>query len=186
MVHLSEIDTPLGPMVAGVTETALCLLEFKDRPMLPLQKERLARQLDSELVAIAADAAPGDMLRRVQQQLRAYFSGTSLTFDLPLHFSGTAFQQKVWRELIRIPAGETRSYAAQAIAIGKPEAVRAVARANGDNKMAIVVPCHRVIGSDGSLTGYGGGLRRKRWLLSHEQWRHGTLFGRGVDPDYAL
>ncbi len=179
MIYLSEIETPLGAMVAGVTDSALCLLEFKDRPMLPVQKERLERHTGTKLASTAdnlASPAPRDILRRIQHQLAAYFSGATLTFDVPLEFTGTAFQKEVWHELLRIPPGETRSYAAQAAAIGRPEAVRAVARANGDNKIAIIVPCHRVIGSDGSLTGYGGGLRRKQWLLSHEQWRHGTLF----------
>ena len=102
-------------------------------------------------------------------QLMEYFEGKRKGFDLPLVLPGTEFQIKVWDQLLTIPFGSTRSYAEQAVAIGNPKAVRAVARANGDNRLAIIIPCHRVIGSDGKLTGYGGGLWRKEWLLAHEK-----------------
>ena len=101
-------------------------------------------------------------------QLQEYFSGTRQTFDLPLDVSGTAFQQEAWVALQQIPYGTTLTYQQQATAMGRPAAVRAVGTANGRNPLSIVVPCHRVIGANGSLTGYGGGLHRKRWLLSHE------------------
>ena len=102
-------------------------------------------------------------------ELDAYFAGRRRTFDVPLDLVGTAFQIDVWRALLAIAYGQTRSYAEQARQIGRPTATRAVATANGQNKISIIVPCHRVIGSDGSLTGYGGGLPRKRWLLALEQ-----------------
>ena len=102
-------------------------------------------------------------------ELRRYFEGELRRFETPLDLRGTAFQQKVWAALLTIPYGETRSYGEQARIIGEPSAVRAVARATGDNRIAIVIPCHRVVGADGSLTGYGGGLWRKRWLLDLEQ-----------------
>ena len=102
------------------------------------------------------------------EQLSEYFAGTRRVFDLPLRLQGTAFQQRVWRELREIPYGETWSYGQLAKRIGNPSASRAVGLANGRNPISILVPCHRVIGADGSLTGYGGGLERKRWLLAHE------------------
>ncbi|GAB1255889.1 methylated-DNA--protein-cysteine methyltransferase [Aurantivibrio plasticivorans] len=103
------------------------------------------------------------------QQLTEYFSGKRVAFDLPLKPAGTSFQQRVWRMLQTIPLGDTWSYKALATAVGKPAAARAVGAANGRNPIAIIVPCHRVIGSNGSTTGYAGGLERKRWLLNHEQ-----------------
>lgn len=108
------------------------------------------------------------VLRETERQLRAYFDGALRAFDLPLAARGTPFQERTWAALRDIPFGESRSYAALAAAIGAPRAVRAVGAANGRNPLSIVVPCHRVIGSDGSLTGYGGGEERKRWLLAHE------------------
>ena len=113
-------------------------------------------------------------------QLGEYFAGDRRDFDLPLAPVGTPFQQAVWQVLRTIPFGETRSYAAQAVALGRPSAVRAAAAANGRNPIGIVVPCHRVIGTDGSLTGYGGGLWRKRWLLGHEQAAAGAVLFAGA------
>jgi methylated-DNA-[protein]-cysteine S-methyltransferase len=107
-------------------------------------------------------------LPMVVRQLQEYFAGKRRKFELPLRMQGTAFQQRVWRELIEIPYGETWSYGQLAKRIGNPSASRAVGLANGRNPIAVIVPCHRVIGADGSLTGFGGGLPRKRWLLTHE------------------
>jgi methylated-DNA-[protein]-cysteine S-methyltransferase len=107
-------------------------------------------------------------LPMVARQLKEYFAGTRRRFDLPLRMQGTEFQRRVWRELIEIPYGETWSYGALAKRIDNPNASRAVGLANGRNPIAVIVPCHRVIGADGSLTGFGGGLERKQWLLSHE------------------
>jgi methylated-DNA-[protein]-cysteine S-methyltransferase len=109
------------------------------------------------------------VLERARAQLEEYFAGRREEFDLPLAPRGTPFQRAVWAALLAIPFGETRSYGEIARAVGKPAAPRAVGAANGQNPIAIVVPCHRVIGSDGSLTGYGGGMQRKRWLLAHER-----------------
>jgi methylated-DNA-[protein]-cysteine S-methyltransferase len=107
-------------------------------------------------------------LSETVRQLAEYFAGARREFDLPLRLQGTAFQQRVWRELTEIPYGETWSYGQLAVRINKPSASRAVGLANGRNPISILVPCHRVIGADGSLTGYGGGLERKQWLLAHE------------------
>ena len=108
------------------------------------------------------------LLKEAQRQLREYFAGERSTFDLPLRLEGTAFQRAVWGALVKIPFGKTCSYADIARRVGRPKAVRAVGAANGANPIAVVIPCHRVIGADGSLTGYGGGLPRKKWLLAHE------------------
>lgn len=113
-------------------------------------------------------AGTSALLRAAAQQLDEYFAGTRTAFDLPLRAAGTTFQRQAWQALCAIPFGETRSYAQQARAVGRPTATRAIGAANGRNPIAIIVPCHRVIGSDGSLTGYAGGETVKRWLLNHE------------------
>jgi len=117
------------------------------------------------------------LLEAAARQLAEYFAGTRTTFDLPLRPAGTAFQQQAWRALRAIPFGQTRSYADQARAVGRPSATRAIGAANGRNPIAIIVPCHRVIGSDGSLTGYAGGEPAKRWLLEHEGARKRAQLG---------
>jgi AraC family transcriptional regulator of adaptative response/methylated-DNA-[protein]-cysteine methyltransferase len=158
------IDTPLGPMVAGATDAGLCLLEFTDRRMLEAQLERLGRLLKQPLV-------PGEHahLTRTREELARYFAGTLKDFTVPLIFRGTDFEERVWRELVRIPYGETLSYAQLAERVGAAGGQRAVGRANGMNRISIAIPCHRVVNSDGKLGGYGGGLWRKHWLLSLER-----------------
>jgi AraC family transcriptional regulator, regulatory protein of adaptative response / methylated-DNA-[protein]-cysteine methyltransferase len=170
VVILSRVATPLGPMLLGATDEGVCLLEFCDRRMLETQLKRLAGRLDC-VFAPGANAASDAMAA----ELEAYFAGTLQDFCVPFVAVGSPFQKRVWQALRAIPYGETRSYAQQARMIGSPSAVRAVARANGDNPIAIAVPCHRVVGSDGKLTGYGGGLWRKRWLLHHEAAPAGAL-----------
>jgi AraC family transcriptional regulator of adaptative response/methylated-DNA-[protein]-cysteine methyltransferase len=164
VVHLMRVSTPLGPMIAGATVDALCLLEFADRRMLELQFRRVQKHFDAFFM-------PGvnSKLEQISRELEAYFNGSLQKFEVPISVPGTPFQQNVWKYLQTIPYGKTQSYRDVAIALGMPKAVRAVARANGDNRLAIVVPCHRVIGNDGELTGYGGGLWRKRRLLDIEQ-----------------
>lgn len=163
VVTVTRIPTPLGPMIAGAVDGRIVLLEYADRRALPSQFERLAKALDCVFV-------PGEdeALAQLASRLEAYFAGERRAFDVPLETSGTEFQESVWAALRAIPPGTVRSYAAVAEAIGRPTATRAVARANGDNRIAILIPCHRVIGSDGSLTGYGGGLWRKKRLLEVE------------------
>ena len=160
---VTRLLTPLGPMVAVASDEALHLLEFTDRRMLETQLTRLG----SRTGGIMSPGRNG-VLDRTEEELSQYFAGGRTDFEVPLRPSGTEFQQSVWRALSEIPYGETRSYGDQARAIGRPTAVRAVASANGDNPIAIMIPCHRVIGSDGSLTGYGGGLPRKQFLLDLE------------------
>ncbi len=161
---LSRLLTPLGPMVAAAAPDGVCLLEFADRRMLETQFERLEKRFRTRL--LPGTSPHLDTLRR---ELDLYFQGRLREFKVPLVMAGTAFQKKVWQALQTIPYGQTRSYKQQAAMIGQPKAVRAVGRANGDNAIAIVIPCHRVIGDNGRLTGYGGGLWRKRFLLDLEQ-----------------
>jgi AraC family transcriptional regulator of adaptative response/methylated-DNA-[protein]-cysteine methyltransferase len=151
-------------MLAGATEEGICLLEFTDRPMLETQFARLQTRLNAKMLPGESQWFP-----QLDGQLQEYFSGNRTEFDLPLIVPGTEFQQRVWSALREIPYGRTRSYAEQAESIGQPSAVRAVARANGDNRLSILIPCHRVIGADGKLTGYGGGLWRKQRLLELEE-----------------
>ena len=163
LVWLHHCSTPLGPMLVGATDAGICLLEFADRRMLERQLGILAKRLDAAYVP----GRPG-IVSKFEAWLTGYFDGAPSECQLPLQLLGTDFQVEVWRRLGTIPRGETRSYAELATEVGRPDAVRAVARANGDNRLAIVVPCHRVLGSDGRLTGYGGGLWRKRRLLDLE------------------
>jgi AraC family transcriptional regulator of adaptative response/methylated-DNA-[protein]-cysteine methyltransferase len=163
-VYFTRILTPLGAMLAAAHDDGLCLLEFTDRRMIETQLKRLGRKAGGSPVPRA-----NAVLEQTQAEMDAYFAGTLRTFTMPLAPAGTDFQQRVWKMLTGIPYGTTRSYGEQAIHIGQPTATRAVARANGDNPIAIIVPCHRVIGADGKLTGYGGGLWRKQWLLDHER-----------------
>lgn len=163
VITINRLPTPLGPMLIGVTDEGLCLLEFTDRRMIETQIETLKKRLEVEMVT-----GKHPMIDLVESQLNDYFEGKRKDFELPLVTPGTEFQNKVWEELTTIPYGRTRSYKQQADAIGDVKAVRAVARANGENRIAIIIPCHRVIGSDGSIVGYGGGVHRKQWLLKHE------------------
>ena len=164
MINLTRLETPLGPMIACAVEQGICLLEYTDRKMLETEFKALAKLLNATIMQ--SENKHFDLLR---QQLSEYFEKKRKEFNLPLFTPGSEFQQEVWKELQRIPYGSTRSYKQQSVAIKKPEAVRAVANANGMNRIAIIIPCHRVIGSDGSMTGYGGGIWRKKWLLEHEQ-----------------
>ncbi len=167
ILKASWLDTRLGPMVAIGDEEALYLLEFVDRRGLEREVERLRQRTRSAIL-------PGTtaVIQSIKNELSQYFESTLKTFKTPLYLLGSPFQKHVWEELQRIPYGETRSYAQLAVTIGKPSAFRAVANANGANQFAIVIPCHRVINSNGELGGYGGGLPRKKWLIAHE--RKGT------------
>jgi AraC family transcriptional regulator, regulatory protein of adaptative response / methylated-DNA-[protein]-cysteine methyltransferase len=166
------LETPLGAMLALANDDGLHLLEFVDRRGLESEIRDLRRRVRHHVV-------PGEhrYLDQISAELEAYFAGRSLVFATPLRLEGSPFQLAVWNALIAIPSGSTRSYADIAATIRHPAAVRAVGRANGDNKLAVVVPCHRVVGADGTLTGYGGGLERKRFLLDLEA---GTLARRAA------
>lgn len=162
-LFFTRLETPLGPMVAMAEERGLVLLEFGDRPILTGEIETLSR--------LGYAVAPGrnQHLDRIEAELKSYFAGELHDFTVPTITPGTDFEVAVWNELKKIPYGATRSYGEMAQRLGKPGASRAVGLANGRNRIAIVIPCHRVIGADGSLTGYGGGKHRKAFLLRLEQ-----------------
>lgn len=171
MILKSKIDTPLGEMVAGATDEGICILEFTDRQKLNTELNDLTK-----LLKTTVEDGENKHIKILRKQLKEYFAGKRKEFTVTLITPGTEFQNEVWRELKNIPFGSTRTYLEQATAINKPSSVRAVANANGMNRISIILPCHRVIGSDGSLTGYGGGLHRKRWLLDHEKKYSGKAF----------
>lgn len=146
--HFDYFDSPVGLIEVGATADALTALYFVEAPRYATTRTQLVAQVLAELTA--------------------YFAGTLREFTVPLAFQGTPFQQQVWQQLLTVPYGATTSYQSIANALGNPKAVRAVGAANGQNPISIIAPCHRIIGSDGTLTGYGGGLWRKEWLLRHE------------------
>lgn len=164
IINVTRLETPLGTMFVCATEQGICLLEFTDRKMLETEFKALSRLLNADI--IQGSNKHFDLL---EQQLNEYFDGKRKEFSVPLFTPGTEFQKFAWDALMKIPYGLTHSYKHQASVIGKPEAIRAVARANGMNRISIIIPCHRVIGEDGNLTGYGGGLWRKKWLLDFEK-----------------
>jgi AraC family transcriptional regulator of adaptative response/methylated-DNA-[protein]-cysteine methyltransferase len=164
--------TPLGVMVSVADETSLRVLSFEDDRPVAESLARQQRQLGREVIA-----AGNEITGRMGRELEAFFAGKLFDFTVPLAAAGSEFEQKVWAELLTVPLGETCSYGDIAKSVGGMETVRAVGKANGANPIGIVIPCHRCIGSDGSLTGYGGGLWRKKWLLRHEgQMRPVGLF----------
>jgi AraC family transcriptional regulator of adaptative response/methylated-DNA-[protein]-cysteine methyltransferase len=158
-----ELPSPLGKLLAGATAEGCCLLGFQDREDLAKTEGRLQIWHKPAL-----RRGTNAFLDRLELELAEYFKGSLRAFSAPLDLKGTPFQMAVWRLLLDIPYGETRSYGQLARAVGKPGASRAVGRANGSNPVAIVVPCHRIICSDGQLGGYGGGLWRKKYLLALE------------------
>jgi len=164
-VMLRRIETLIGPMTIGATASTVVLCDFTERPMMAAQLASVRRRI--------GPTSYGDspLLDRVERQLDEFFAGTRAEFDLPTEMPGSAFQERVWSELSRIPFGETVSYRELAARVGIPAASRAVGRANGSNRLAIIVPCHRVVASGGGLGGYGGGLPAKRRLLDLEAAR---------------
>lgn len=163
-IFLAWLSSPLGPLIAGATSKGICLLEFTDRRMIEAQFATVQKLFKSP-------ALPGtnEHLQRLKVELDGYFAGTTHEFGVPLEYPGTPFQKRVWDQLLAIPYGETRSYQDLAIAVDNPNAVRAVGTTNGLNRIAIVIPCHRVVNKDGRLGGYGGGLHRKQALLDLER-----------------
>jgi AraC family transcriptional regulator, regulatory protein of adaptative response / methylated-DNA-[protein]-cysteine methyltransferase len=159
----TKISTPLGSMVAVADDAALYLLEFENRVALTGELRRLEQEYG------LSHFGNNNVLETLVSQLDDYFAGKSADFKIPTVQHGTNFEEAVWDALKQISPGRTRSYGEIAKELGQPENSREVGRANGSNKISIVVPCHRVIGADGSLVGYGGGLWRKKWLLDHER-----------------
>ncbi|WML32680.1 trifunctional transcriptional activator/DNA repair protein Ada/methylated-DNA--[protein]-cysteine S-methyltransferase [Clostridium sp. OS1-26] len=164
ILYANWMDTILGPMLSIVDEEFLYLLEFVDRRGLEREIERLRNRLNASII-------PGEtqISKQIQYELNEYFSKKLKKFKTPIMFFGSDFQKKVWNLLMEIDIGETSSYKELAIKMGAPSAMRAIGNANGANQLSIIVPCHRVIQSDGTLGGYGGGLERKKWLINHER-----------------
>jgi O-6-methylguanine DNA methyltransferase len=162
-IFTDKLSTPIGDMVAAATDKGICLLEFVERKTLTKQFNGISSSLEKEIV-------PGknSHLLKLDEQIQKYFSKEIQSFELPLDLVGTTFQRTVWKALLKIPFGTTTSYLKLSEELGNIKAIRAVSNAIAANKLAIIVPCHRVIGSDGSLTGYAGGLWRKKYLLNHE------------------
>jgi O-6-methylguanine DNA methyltransferase len=179
-IILRDLESPLGPMLGGATAHGVCLCEFSDLGDEERIMAKLRRRHGIEIRPSSDERPESDgphesaldsvhpHLDRLETQLKEYFAGSRREFDLVLDLAGTPWQRKVWSALLEIPYGTTTSYGRLAASLGKPSGSRAVGRANGDNYVAIVVPCHRVVQADGGLRGYGGGLHRKRWLLDLE------------------
>lgn len=163
-IAAKSIETPLGTMIAAATDSGICSLEFSDCRMLDHNYKQICKRFDLPIL-------PGTnkLLDELQSELHSYFKGLLKYFTVPLQMVGTPFQERAWNELLKIPYGKTISYEEQARRMGNANAVRAVGRANGMNLINILIPCHRVVGKDGQLTGYGGGLWRKRLLLELER-----------------
>lgn len=174
-ILMAEFSSPLGPMLACATNKGVCVLEFINR--IKLEKE--LRDLQALLNGIIA---PGKNkhLEQLEAELQEYFAGTRKEFTVPLHTPGNDFAQSVWKTLQQIPYGTTCSYKEQAELMKNPKAIRAIASTNGRNRLAIIIPCHRVIGSNGSMTGYAAGVDKKKWLLKfereHSELPAGNLF----------
>lgn len=163
-VYVSRVETPLGRFVLAATDAGLCRL------LLPSEAEEdLAAWIEAQGFTAALDGADHAVSRQAREELLAYAQGQLRQFSVPLDLRGTAFQRQVWAALTQIPFGETRSYGQIAASVGNPRAVRAIGGANHNNPVAIIVPCHRVIGANGALVGYGGGLALKERLLAFER-----------------
>ena len=164
IITISRIPSPLGPLIAGVVDEGVCLLEFADRKNIEQQFSKLCHLLGAGMVG-----GEHVHLSELQTQLCEYFESKRLEFNIPLVIPGTPFQREVWQTLIKIPYGHIYSYQQQATTLGKPNAIRAVASANANNRIAILIPCHRVKAKSGGLAGYAGGVWRKQYLLNLEQ-----------------
>ncbi len=164
ILQASELGTPIGDMLVICDDAYLYMLEFTDHPL--FKSKITCLQIQTKLKIIAGATKQTALLK---YELSLYFVGGLQKFSIPLFIFGTPFQKMTWEGLLKIPYGTTKSYMELAKAINKPSAYRAVANANGDNRISIVIPCHRVIKIDGSLGGYGGGVTRKQWLLNHEK-----------------
>ena len=165
MPILKKIKTPFDvDLFLATTELGICLCDFEGRKNLEIMKEKIEKISKEKFIF-----GEHFYLKEAKNQLEEYFAKERKNFDLPFHIFGTDFQKKVWEILLKIPYGQTISYQEQAVLSGNPKAQRAVANANGQNSLAIMIPCHRVIGKNGTLRGYGGGLALKKNLLIHEQ-----------------
>ncbi|WP_299215740.1 methylated-DNA--[protein]-cysteine S-methyltransferase [uncultured Aquimarina sp.] len=163
VILINRLTTPLGPMFVCATEKGVCLLEFVDRRMLETEFKDLQKRLNAQIIA-----GENEQIKQAKKEITEYFEGKRKVFEVALETPGTEFQNTVWCSLKEIKYGQVTTYQQQAEKINNPKAIRAVASANGCNRISIIIPCHRVIGKDGSMTGYSGGIERKQWLLTHE------------------
>lgn len=164
IILISRLTTPLGPMFICATDNGICLLEFVDRRMLETEFKDLQRLLNANIIT-----GENEHIKQAKNEVAEYFDAKRKIFDVKLETPGTAFQKSVWSCLQEIEYGKTTTYKKQAEKIDNPKAVRAVASANGFNRISIIIPCHRVLGKDEKMTGYGGGIERKKWLIEHER-----------------
>lgn len=162
-IYIKHISTPAGGMILGSYEDRLCLCDWDKETRRKRLDHRIEKRLNAEM-----EEGESTVIILAAKELTEYFARQRTTFDVPLLQTGTDFQTQVWNQLLAIPYGQTQSYGEMALRMGCPKAVRAVANANGANAISLFIPCHRIIGSDGSLTGYAGGLEAKRLLLSLE------------------
>lgn len=162
-LYYTSLETPLGEMIACSEDRGICMLEFADHKNLKKKLDEISKVLQMELIQ-----EKNNYLNILNTELKEYFEKKRKDFSIPISMIGTEFQKEVWRTISKIPYGQTISYLQEARKMGRPKAVRAVANANGQNKISIVIPCHRIIGSNGKLTGYGGGVWRKQKLLELE------------------
>lgn len=163
-IHIQYYNSPCGEIVLASMGNELCLCDWNEMPCAERNKHRLVKYMNAVF-----RVETSDVLEQTKKQLDEYFAGTRKAFDIPLHPVGTEFQQQVWNALLEIPYGETRSYKDIALSIANPKGIRAVAQAIGANGISILIPCHRVIGSNHSLTGFAGGIEAKRILLEIER-----------------
>jgi AraC family transcriptional regulator of adaptative response/methylated-DNA-[protein]-cysteine methyltransferase len=167
MIYSKIINTPIGKMLVGSVDEGVFMLEFVDNEDAVSVLHKLAKQLNETITE-----GYNNHIISVEKQLNEYFEGKRNSFSVPLYLIGTDFQKRVWSYLQKIEFGKTKTYTEQALALGDLKAIRAVASANGANKIPILIPCHRVVGAKGSLTGYSGGLWRKKYLLEHESHQY--------------
>lgn len=163
IILLNRLTTPIGPMFIGATDEGVCLLEFTDRKMLETELKDLQRLIKAEILL-----GENSHIVQAKKEIEAYFNGKLKQFTVAIHSPGTDFQVRAWNLLKEIPYGKTTTYMEQAKKTGNTNSVRAIGTANGSNRIAIIIPCHRVIGKNGKLVGYGGGIERKKWLLNFE------------------
>lgn len=164
MAYSTQFSSPLGTVIACATDKGVCYVGFEGQKRIEDHLREIRQEFGGEL-----QFEKNQYLIQLEEELTEYFEGVRKVFQVKLDLIGTDFRKQVWNELLNIPYGKTRSYKEQSIAMGNPLAIRAIATSNGANKISILIPCHRVIGSDGSLTGYAGGLEKKRWLLDFER-----------------
>ncbi len=164
IILINRLTTPLGPMFVCATDNGICLLEFVDRRMLETEFKDLQKLLNANILS-----GENQHIKQVKKEIDEYFEGKRRTFDVNIEAPGTVFQNTVWNYLQKIEYGTTITYQKQAEKINNPKAIRAIASANGCNRISIIIPCHRVIGKNGKMTGYGGGIERKKWLIEHER-----------------